>query len=156
MSDSCVQVFKSVSLLGISERRQCSVMGVLVSWLTDTFWHSSLPEEESPQNLNDSHVPVISSNDMFFDDDGLSALEKIYLYSRSSASFHRWTVKVFLLTSFWPIFLERIFIARSLPVFLPDVSPSDAVEYVIPLINGLGMDDGVCLFYYITPFLIVL
>ncbi|KAI5122084.1 hypothetical protein M0805_006066 [Coniferiporia weirii] len=63
------------------------------------------------------------SADMCFDDDGLSALEKIYLFARSNASFH------------------REFIARSLPMFLPDVAPSEAVEYVIPLMNGLAMDE---------------
>lgn len=38
--------------------------------------------------------------------------------------------------------LSRIFIARSLLNFLPEVAPSEAVEYVIPLMNGLAMDDG--------------
>ncbi|KAH8117354.1 ARM repeat-containing protein [Phellopilus nigrolimitatus] len=63
------------------------------------------------------------SEDLCFDDEGLSALEKIYLFARSNASFH------------------RVFIARSLPTFLPDVVPAEAVEYVIPLMNGLAMDE---------------
>ncbi|EJD05837.1 ARM repeat-containing protein [Fomitiporia mediterranea MF3/22] len=63
------------------------------------------------------------SDDLCFDDDGLSALEKIYLFARSVASFH------------------RVFISRSLPLFLPEVPPCEAVEYVIPLMNGLAMDD---------------
>ncbi|KDQ13121.1 hypothetical protein BOTBODRAFT_56202 [Botryobasidium botryosum FD-172 SS1] len=60
--------------------------------------------------------------DMYFDDEGLSTLEKIYLFSRSHAVFH------------------RVFISRALPSYLPEVTPSDAVEYVLPLLNALGTD----------------
>ena len=88
-----------------------------------------------------------------FDSEGLSALEKIYLFSRSRASF------------------QRVFIAHALPGFLRAASadrsrnnqqsdsatatqpqegladadvitPAEAVEYVLPLLNGLAMDDG--------------
>lgn len=38
--------------------------------------------------------------------------------------------------------LFRVFIARSLVKFLPDVDPGEAVDYVIPLMNGLAMDEG--------------
>lgn len=89
------------------------------------------------------------------DFEGLSALEKIYLFSRSRAGF------------------QRVFIAHALPGFLrssfrqrsdegelvhdaevtqepqsenaggPDeITPAEAVEYVLPLLNGLAMDDG--------------
>lgn len=40
------------------------------------------------------------------------------------------------------IVVKRVFIARSLVDMLPDVSPCEAVEYVIPLMNGLAMDEG--------------
>ncbi|KAI0934203.1 hypothetical protein AcV5_006128 [Taiwanofungus camphoratus] len=74
-----------------------------------------------------------------FDSEGLSALEKIYLFSRSRAGFH------------------RVFIAHALPRYLgsegesdarypsreqsEQISPGEAVQYVLPLLNGLAMDD---------------
>ncbi|KAK7043588.1 hypothetical protein VNI00_008199 [Paramarasmius palmivorus] len=66
--------------------------------------------------------------DMVFDDEGLSTLEKIYLYSRSKASYH------------------RVFIANVLPEWLEHVTPHDAVEYVLPLLNTLAMDEGARMF----------
>lgn len=62
--------------------------------------------------------------DLPLDDDGLSTLEKIYLYSRSRAAFH------------------RVFIAHALPEYLLQVTPQEAVEYVQPLLSGLAMDSG--------------
>ncbi len=89
-----------------------------------------------------------------FDSDGLSTLEKIYLFSRSRAGF------------------QRVFIAHALPGFLrstfrssdssphssdaghpeagpsqdyveaDEITPAEAVEYVLPLLNGLAMDEG--------------
>ena len=38
--------------------------------------------------------------------------------------------------------MPSVFIARSLVRFLPEVKPYEAVEYVIPLMNGLAMDEG--------------
>lgn len=38
--------------------------------------------------------------------------------------------------------LSRVFIARTLPEYLAHVSPAEAVEYVLPLLNGLGTDQG--------------
>lgn len=61
---------------------------------------------------------------MFLDDEGLTALEKIYLFSRSNFSFH------------------RTYISKQLPYLIREVSPSEAVEYVCPLLNGLGTDAG--------------
>ncbi|KAK7693653.1 hypothetical protein QCA50_003222 [Cerrena zonata] len=77
------------------------------------------------------------------DADGLSTLEKIYLFAKSRLGFH------------------RVYIAKSLAGFLqagsdtegvsytqeegapnPDqISTEDAVEYILPLLNGLAMDD---------------
>jgi hypothetical protein len=38
-------------------------------------------------------VDVTTPNELFIEDDeGLSALEKVYLFSRSDASFHRWVL----------------------------------------------------------------
>ncbi|KAI0082750.1 ARM repeat-containing protein [Panus rudis PR-1116 ss-1] len=81
-----------------------------------------------------------------FESEGLSALEKIYLFSRSSMSFH------------------RAYIAKALAGFLRGnteengtatdtssntshestgdrITPEEAVEYVLPLLNGLAMDE---------------
>lgn len=44
--------------------------------------------------------------------------------------------------------ISRVFIARSLPSFLPDISPQEAMEYVIPLMNGLAVDEGELAFPY--------
>ncbi|KAJ7470660.1 armadillo-type protein [Mycena latifolia] len=57
------------------------------------------------------------------DDEGLSALEKIYLFARSQSVFH------------------RLYIVHALPSFLQQVTPQEAIEYVLPLIPGLAMDE---------------
>lgn len=85
-----------------------------------------------------------------FDFEGLSTLEKIYCFSRSRAGF------------------QRVFIAHALPGFLrsgirrqgdtggdaqsdglneaeaeaDEITPAEAVDYVLPLLNGLAMDEG--------------
>ncbi|GJE95198.1 ARM repeat-containing protein [Phanerochaete sordida] len=93
-----------------------------------------------PANAGESSLSVDYAE---FDSEGLSALEKIYLFSRSRAGF------------------QRVFIAHALPSYLrhrresgPDrteedeggleadeISPAEAVEYVLPLLNGLAMDE---------------
>ncbi|CAG8790821.1 24014_t:CDS:2, partial [Gigaspora rosea] len=55
-------------------------------------------------------------------DDTLSPLEKIFLYVKSDLVFH------------------RVFIAKELPSLIKDVEISEAVEYVLPLMNSLGTD----------------
>ncbi|KAH9484240.1 Serine/threonine-protein phosphatase 4 regulatory subunit 1 [Psilocybe cubensis] len=79
----------------------------------------------TPGLPTDDHFPqpVDHALDLALDDDGLSTLEKIYLYSRSKAAFH------------------RVFIAHALPEYLLHVTPQEAVEYVLPLLSGLAMDD---------------
>lgn len=75
-----------------------------------------------------------------FDSEGLSTLEKIYLFSRSRAGF------------------QRVFIAHALPGYLAagsgsdpilvgndesdSISPDEGVEYVLPLLNILATDEG--------------
>jgi hypothetical protein len=61
---------------------------------------------------------------MFLDDEGLTALEKVYLFSRSRLSYH------------------RIYISRQLPFLIQQVSPPEAVDYVRPLLDTLGTDEG--------------
>ncbi|EMD38440.1 hypothetical protein CERSUDRAFT_93975 [Gelatoporia subvermispora B] len=72
-----------------------------------------------------------------FDADGLSALEKIYIFAKSRAGFHR----VFI-THALPHYLGSV--ATSTPAFgeEPDrISPDEAVEYILPILNGLAMDE---------------
>ena len=88
-----------------------------------------------------------------FEQEGLSVLEKIYLCSRSPAGF------------------QRVFIAHALPGYLRhraadqaqapagelglnedndeagDISPAEAVEYVLPLLNLLAVDEGTQIFF---------
>ncbi|KAJ3927624.1 MAG: armadillo-type protein [Lentinula lateritia] len=92
---------------------------------------SSMPSPEnvvhypaSPQTTDDSFPETSESlDDTSLDDEGLSTLERIYLYSRSKSSFH------------------RVFIASALPELLKQVTPHEAIEYVLPLLNTLAMDD---------------
>ncbi|KAJ3810728.1 armadillo-type protein [Lentinula aff. lateritia] len=92
---------------------------------------SSMPSPEnvvhypaSPQTTDDSFPETPESlDDTTLDDEGLSTLERIYLYSRSKSSFH------------------RVFIASALPELLKQVTPHEAIEYVLPLLNTLAMDD---------------
>ncbi|KAJ4488082.1 armadillo-type protein [Lentinula aciculospora] len=77
------------------------------------------------QQATDDSFPELSesSDDTTLDDEGLSTLERIYLYSRSKSSFH------------------RVYIASALPELLEQVTPHEAIEYVLPLLNTLAMDD---------------
>ncbi|KAH7889291.1 armadillo-type protein [Phlebopus sp. FC_14] len=61
--------------------------------------------------------------DFTLDDEGLSTLEKIYLFSRSRSAHH------------------RVFISHALPSFLSQVTPLEAVEYVLPLLPSLAIDE---------------
>ncbi|KIJ68977.1 hypothetical protein HYDPIDRAFT_105528 [Hydnomerulius pinastri MD-312] len=61
--------------------------------------------------------------DFTLDDEGLSTLEKIYLFSRSRSAHH------------------RVFISHALPSSLAQVTPLEAVEYVLPLLPSLAMDE---------------
>lgn len=86
----------------------------------------SSPSVPPSLQTDDAFPPPVDHNaiDFALDDDGLSTLEKIYLYSRSRATFH------------------RVFIAHALPEYLLQVTPQEAVEYVLPLLSGLAMDEG--------------
>jgi serine/threonine-protein phosphatase 4 regulatory subunit 1 len=62
--------------------------------------------------------------DFALDDEGLTTLEKLYLFSYSEAVFH------------------RIFIVHAMPCFLSELTPAEAVTYVLPLLSGLAVDQG--------------
>lgn len=96
--------------------------------------HMSPKSEETPKRDSETDdafpVAIDVAMDLVLDDEGLSPLEKIYLYSRSKASFH------------------RIFIAHALPDYLHQITPQEAVEYVLPLLSGLAMDEGMFPIYF--------
>ncbi|KAK7014956.1 armadillo-type protein [Favolaschia claudopus] len=90
--------------------------------------HISIPSPVPPQ-ISANDLPV---EDAFptgeipvdlVDDEGLSALEKIYLFARSQSVFH------------------RLYIVHALPSFLQQVTPQEAIEYVLPLVPCLAMDE---------------
>ncbi|KAF9069880.1 armadillo-type protein [Rhodocollybia butyracea] len=72
---------------------------------------------------DDLFPEILEPPDDTLDDDGLNNLERIYLYSRSKSSFH------------------RVFIANALPELLEQVTPHEAIEYVLPLLTPLAMDE---------------
>ncbi|KAG8880073.1 hypothetical protein FRB97_001118 [Tulasnella sp. 331] len=96
-----------------------------------------------------SSDPALSSNgtlgdEFYFDDEGLGTLEKIWLFARTWLDFSHFSSAEcscpLSLRSDCTHTQRRVFIAKSLPNFLPDVTPHDAVEYVLPLLNSLGTD----------------
>jgi serine/threonine-protein phosphatase 4 regulatory subunit 1 len=38
--------------------------------------------------------------------------------------------------------MHRLFILHHLPAFLEDITPTEAVEYVLPLLPALATDEG--------------
>ncbi|WFD05339.1 hypothetical protein MVES1_000669 [Malassezia vespertilionis] len=56
-------------------------------------------------------------------EDGLSSLERIFLFAKSDMAYH------------------RVLISRCLADWIKEVDLTDAVEYVIPLLNGLATDE---------------
>lgn len=88
---------------------------------------TSLPSIASVEIETIPSPEVLSSPDFALDftldDEGLSTLEKIYLFSRSRSAHH------------------RVFISHALPAFLAQVTPIEAVEYVLPLLPSLSVDE---------------
>ncbi len=83
---------------------------------------------QSPSSDTDDAFPSVDVVDLALDEDenmeSLNPLEKIYLFSISKATYH------------------RIFICQDLPNLLDLLSPQEAVEYVLPLLNVLSRDQG--------------
>jgi len=82
------------------------------------------PSSPLSGTTDDSFPAVDLTIDVALDDDSLTALDKIYLFTTSKTTPH------------------RVFIAHALPSFLHFVAPQDAIQYVLPLLNGLAMDQG--------------
>ncbi|KAF8522216.1 ARM repeat-containing protein [Hysterangium stoloniferum] len=81
------------------------------------------PSHPNPEYFPDSLPITEPSVEVYVEDENLSSVERIYLLSRSKNPLH------------------RVFISRSLHAFLPGVSPLEAVEYVLPLLNMLAVDE---------------
>ncbi|SPO48283.1 uncharacterized protein PSANT_05972 [Moesziomyces antarcticus] len=56
-------------------------------------------------------------------EDSLNTLERIFLFAKSDMAYH------------------RVLVSQSLPEWIREVELSDAVEYIIPLLNGLATDE---------------
>lgn len=56
-------------------------------------------------------------------DEGLNTLERIFLFAKSDMALH------------------RVLVSQSLPDWIREVELNDAVEYIIPLLNGLATDE---------------
>ncbi len=78
-----------------------------------------------PVSQTDDTFPEVADLDDFDEGlEGLNPLEKIYLYSISKTTYH------------------RVFISRDLPNLLDEITPQEAVEYVLPLLQVLSKDHG--------------
>ncbi|KAK0450758.1 hypothetical protein EV421DRAFT_1178039 [Armillaria borealis] len=76
-----------------------------------------------PVSQTDDTFPEAADLDDLDEDlEGLNPLEKIYLYSISKTTYH------------------RVFISRDLPNLLEEITPQEAVEYVLPLLQVLSKD----------------
>ncbi|KAK0240244.1 armadillo-type protein [Armillaria nabsnona] len=76
-----------------------------------------------PVSQTDDTFPEVADLDDFDEGlEGLNPLEKIYLYSISKTTYH------------------RVFISRDLPNLLDEITPQEAVEYVLPLLQVLSKD----------------
>jgi len=84
----------------------------------DDFPAPSTESDEAYPQSSDAPSPVP------LDDEGLSTIEKIYLFSRSKATYH------------------RVYISHALPALLDNISAQEAVDYVLPLLSVLAMDEG--------------
>lgn len=71
-------------------------------------------DEEDEQGYGDA--PEIA-------EEGLNTLERIFLFAKSDMAYH------------------RVLVSQSLPDWIREVELNDAVEYIIPLLNGLATDE---------------
>ncbi|KAF9652850.1 ARM repeat-containing protein [Thelephora ganbajun] len=83
----------------------------------NTYISASFPSSPPPTVSED---PAL---DICFEDDALSPLERIYLLSRSAAVYH------------------RVYVARAMSSFLPQVLPQDVLDYVLPILSSLAIDE---------------
>jgi serine/threonine-protein phosphatase 4 regulatory subunit 1 len=85
---------------------------------------SPIPRSERDRSSDDPFPTANFSLDLALNDEGLSALEKIYIFTVSQNSFH------------------RVFIVHAIPSFLDQVTPFEAKKYVLPLVATLAVDQG--------------
>lgn len=87
--------------------------------------------------------------DMDLEDESLTTLERIFLLSKSEFAHHRCVTLAFshfgrdvetLTRAHCCVF--RVFISKVIGDWVEDVDPCETVEYVLPLLNSLGTDEG--------------
>ncbi|CAH7687280.1 armadillo-type protein [Phakopsora pachyrhizi] len=66
---------------------------------------------------------LMANSEAEAEDNGLSTMEKIFLFAKSGNSYH------------------RVIVSQRLPDLLEDVDITEAVEYVLPLLSGLASDE---------------
>ncbi|KAG6814303.1 hypothetical protein H0H92_013428 [Tricholoma furcatifolium] len=81
---------------------------------------STPPSTDDPFPTDDFSIDSVLDDE---DYDSLGTLEKIYLFARSKTTFH------------------RIYIIHALPELLYQITPQEAVQYVLPLLDGLAIDE---------------
>ncbi|PWN17967.1 ARM repeat-containing protein [Microstroma glucosiphilum] len=77
----------------------------------------------TPDQPNADAATAALSAEMEQPEESLSTLERIFLFAKSEMTYH------------------RVIVSRSLPAWIREVELSEAVEYVIPLLNGLATDE---------------
>ncbi|PLW10419.1 hypothetical protein PCASD_23729 [Puccinia coronata f. sp. avenae] len=80
-------------------------------------------EEHAHRAFSPLHLMGNGDQEEDEDDQKLSTMEKIFLFANSENAYH------------------RIIVSQRLPELLEDVDISEAVEYVLPLLSGLALDD---------------
>lgn len=78
----------------------------------------------TPDQPNADAATAALSAEMEQPEESLSTLERIFLFAKSEMTYH------------------RVIVSRSLPAWIREVELSEAVEYVIPLLNGLATDEA--------------
>ncbi|KAF7295025.1 hypothetical protein MIND_01040600 [Mycena indigotica] len=86
--------------------------------------HIAIPNTTKPEiDVEDAFPTGEIPLDFVDNDEGLTALEKIYLFARSPSVHH------------------RLYIVHALPSLLDQVTPQEAIDFVLPLIPYLAIDE---------------
>ena len=103
----------------------------------NTYVNASFPSSPPPAASEDTAL------DICLEDDALSPLERIYLLSRSVAVYHRCvrlSSFIFIPVPQPPRFCS-VYVARAMSSFLPQVLPQDVLDYILPILSSLAVDE---------------
>ncbi|CAO1625979.1 unnamed protein product [Sympodiomycopsis kandeliae] len=85
---------------------------------------SDLEAPDIEEQPNAAAASAAVAAEMEQPEESLSTLERIFLFAKSEMTYH------------------RVIVSRSLPAWIREVELSDAVEYVVALLNGLATDEA--------------